>query len=221
MDRRDPDALLCKYTRKMVGFLLFNPRPARILMIGLGGGSLVRWCRRHLPDAAITVCEIDPSVIALRNEFQIPPDDERLEVLLVDGATYLATCTDKFDVILVDAFDRDGLSLSVMTRSFYRDAKERLAAGGTFVMNAVDSLVLSKPCIDGMRAAFPRPIVPVSIPLDGNLILFGFESPISPGVAQRALGQALSVREALALTFPSMCRQLTAILRNAAPPVAT
>jgi spermidine synthase len=179
------------------------------------------WCRRHLPDATITVCEIDPAVIALRDESQIPPDDERLEVLLVDGATYLATWTDKLDLILVDAFDRDGLSRAVMTDTFFRDARECLAAGGTFVMNAVDSLVLGRPCIDGMRAALARPIVPVSIPVDGNLLLFGCESLISPGIARRALGQAPTIRESLALTFPSMCRQLASILRNATPQSVT
>src|SRR5262249_55489323 len=62
----DPDALIAQYTRKMMAFLLFNPNPEHIVMIGLGGGSLAKFCYRNLPRSRITVVEISPDVIALR-----------------------------------------------------------------------------------------------------------------------------------------------------------
>ena len=43
-----PDELQVDYTRTMMGFLLLDPQPRRITMIGLGGGSLVKFCHRHL-----------------------------------------------------------------------------------------------------------------------------------------------------------------------------
>src|SRR5678809_13316 len=55
----DPDALIAQYTRKMMAFLLFNPNPKHIVMIGLGGGSLAKFCYRHLPGSKITVVEIN------------------------------------------------------------------------------------------------------------------------------------------------------------------
>ncbi len=73
----DPHALVNDYTRKMMGFLLFCPEPRRVLMIGLGGGSLVKFCNRHLPTTHVTVVEIDANVIALRSHFEIPPDGDR------------------------------------------------------------------------------------------------------------------------------------------------
>jgi spermidine synthase len=54
MDTRWPNALELEYTRMMMGFLLFKPAPARIAMLGLGGGSLAKFCRHHLPAADIT-----------------------------------------------------------------------------------------------------------------------------------------------------------------------
>jgi spermidine synthase len=69
----------------MMAFLLFNPRPRRILILGLGGGSLAKFCYRHLPSATITAVEIDPHVMALREEFRVPADDERFRVLQGDG----------------------------------------------------------------------------------------------------------------------------------------
>ena len=68
------------YTRTMMGFLLFNRAPAHIGMIGLGGGSLVKFCHRSLPLSKMTVLEINPHVIALRREFLVP-DDAIREVL--------------------------------------------------------------------------------------------------------------------------------------------
>ena len=86
MSLSDPDALIAQYTRKMMAFLLFNPHPEHIVMIGLGGGSLAKFCYRNLPRSRITVVEIDEDVIALRDEFCIPKDDGRFRVVHDDGA---------------------------------------------------------------------------------------------------------------------------------------
>ena len=52
-----PAALELEYTRMMMGFLLFNPAPDSIAFIGLGGGSLVKFCYRHLPHTQLSVAE--------------------------------------------------------------------------------------------------------------------------------------------------------------------
>ena len=54
MSLHEPDALITAYTRKMMAFLLFNPAPKRITMVGLGGGSLAKFCHRNLQQAQIT-----------------------------------------------------------------------------------------------------------------------------------------------------------------------
>ena len=61
-----PDALVLAYARAMMCFALFVPRPRHILMVGLGGGSLAKFCHRHFPHTRITVVEISAEVIALR-----------------------------------------------------------------------------------------------------------------------------------------------------------
>ena len=50
----DPETLVAAYTRKMMGFLLFRDRPREVVMIGLGGGSLAKFCHRHLPATTMT-----------------------------------------------------------------------------------------------------------------------------------------------------------------------
>ncbi|WP_254425698.1 fused MFS/spermidine synthase [Polaromonas sp. A23] len=123
------------YTRTMMGFLLFQPAPAHIGMIGLGGGSLAKFCYRQLPASRITVLEINPHVIALRRDFQIPDDDERLQVIAADGALYLQAEKPAFDVLLVDGFDHEGQPAALCSQRFYDDCLAALADGGVLVVN--------------------------------------------------------------------------------------
>jgi spermidine synthase len=73
MSLKEPFALELDYTQAMMSFLLFLARPQHIFMLGLGGGSLAKFCWRHVGSARITVVEIDPDVIAFRDEFELPP----------------------------------------------------------------------------------------------------------------------------------------------------
>src|SRR5471032_1723869 len=105
-----PCHLSLAYLRAMMMFVLFVPRPRHVLMIGLGGGSLAKFCYRHLPRTRISVVEINPDVIALREAFAIPEDDQRFEIINDDGATFLAKGRARPDIILVDAFDAMGVA---------------------------------------------------------------------------------------------------------------
>lgn len=135
MDLRQPEALNLEYTRTMMGFLLFVPEPESIAMVGLGGGSLTKFCHRHLPRTRIRVIEINPHVIALRNEFEVPPDDQRLSVVLGDGARFVRSCPERFDVLMIDGYDDNGLPPALSSQRFYNDCRELLTPGGILVVN--------------------------------------------------------------------------------------
>lgn len=135
MQRDDPDALDLGYTRTMMGFLLFQPAPRCIAMVGLGGGSLAKFCHRHLPQAQIQVAEINPHVIALRDEFCVPPDSERFSVLRGDGAMFVRHSVTPRDVLLVDGFDDLGQPARLCSQRFYDDCLGMLQAGGVLVIN--------------------------------------------------------------------------------------
>jgi spermidine synthase len=137
MLRHDPYALALGYTRTMMGFLLFQPSPRRISMIGLGGGSLAKYCYRHLPDTVITAVEINPQVIAIRDRFHVPRDDERFRVICADGAQYVNAPDHRPDVLLVDGFNADGLPVELGSRTFYEACRHRLSDDGVLVANLV------------------------------------------------------------------------------------
>jgi spermidine synthase len=134
-----PTQLDVDYTRTMMGFLLFDCAPRKLLMIGLGGGSLLKSCHRHLPDTQLTVIEINPQVIALRQEFEIPDDDQRLKVVCADGADFIQHTASntlvRYDVLLVDGFDSQGQAPSLCSQGFYDDCYKALSAQGVMVVN--------------------------------------------------------------------------------------
>jgi spermidine synthase len=130
-----PDELALGYTRAMMGFLLFQGKPRHILMVGLGGGSLVKYCHRHLPRVRITVLEIDADVIALRGQFMIPPDDERLQVIHCDAADYLARSRLGIDVLLLDGFTADGPAAELTSDQFFAHCRRLVNPHGIMVAN--------------------------------------------------------------------------------------
>lgn len=130
-----PERLVLAYTRAMMGFALFAPRPRHIAMVGLGGGSLAKFCHRHLPGTRITVLEIDPQVIAVRDQFQVPPDSPAFTVLETDAVLHMAEVADTYDVILVDGFGGNGMPAALGTARFYADCRRALRAGGVLVAN--------------------------------------------------------------------------------------
>ena len=130
-----PDQLVLAYARAMMCFTLFQPRPQHIVMVGLGGGSLVKFCHRYLPHSRITVLELRADVIALREQFAIPPDDARLRIVCADAARHMAALADSADVLLVDGFDADGLPPALSSARFYADCRRALRPGGVLVAN--------------------------------------------------------------------------------------
>lgn len=173
----DPDKLCFAYTRKMMMFLLFNRTPQRILLLGLGGGSLAKFCYRHLYPAALTAVEINPAIIVLREEFRIPADDTRFRVLCADGASYLSHLPRSKDVILVDACDRQGVAPQLDSIEFYQNARRCLSPEGVFVSNLCGDW---KSCASHLRKiadVFGDNLLALNVRSSRNVIVFAFKEP--------------------------------------------
>ena len=168
----DPHVLDLDYTRTMMGFLLFHPQPRHIAMIGLGGGSLAKFCHRHLPRAQILVVEINPHVIALRDEFHVPCDDGRFRVVLGDGAQFVRYRSTRADVLMVDGFDDQGLPSRLCSQRFYDDCYEMLQPGGILVVNLHFGHVRFDLYLERMRRSFSDNVLVVDDGDGSNSIVF-------------------------------------------------
>jgi spermidine synthase len=172
MQLQQPDALALEYTRLMMGCLLFDAEPAQIAMIGLGGGSIAKFCHRHLPRSRLTVIEINPHVIALRERFRVPPDSPRFQVVQDDGAHFVANTPARFDVLLVDAFDAERMPEALGTRRFYDDCADALQPNGLLVVNLHATHALFPVYLDRVRGSFGPHVLRVDDHDGTNSVVF-------------------------------------------------
>ena len=178
MYKHAPDDLVLSYTRTMMGFLVFNKQPRHVGMIGLGGGSMPKYCYRHLPDTTISIAEINPEVIALRDRFLVPKDDHRFKIYCEDGADFVRRHPGHFDVLLVDGFDDKGQPPQLCSRQFYTHCYRSLTSPGVLVVNVSDGHHL----ISRIRRSVGNQVI-VSDGGDGssNIIVFAGKGNIRAG----------------------------------------
>lgn len=189
MQIRDPHALDLEYTRTMMGFLLFKPEPGNIAMIGLGGGSLAKFCHRYLPRSRIQVIEINPHVIALRNEFHVPLNDERFTVVQGDGAQFVRLRATRPDILMVDGFDAQGLPARLSSQRFYDDCAEMLQPDGIMVVNLHYGHASYDRHLERIRRSFSDAVLVIDDGELSNSIVFAFKgsglAQLRPGVVRR------------------------------------
>lgn len=196
-----PWRLAVDYTLTLAGFLLFKPQPSRIAMVGLGGGSLVKFCHRQLPQSHMTAVEINPHVIALRELFGIPPDDARLQILQADGAAFVAAQEQTLDVLIVDGFDQHGQPAALCSPAFYDDCFSALAPDGVLAVNLHQGHVDHAVYAERLRRSFAGNAVEIDAPEKGNCVVFASRgAAISP--------RTLKTQAALAVLDGDARRQL-------------
>lgn len=131
-----PDVLELEYTQAMMAFLLFCPQPRDVLAVGLGAGSIPRYLRARMPEARITVVEINPGVItAARQYFSLPAEDRHLRIVLGDGAVHVPAHPASADVLMLDGFEDGAHATELCTQRFYDAACAALREGGVLSAN--------------------------------------------------------------------------------------
>jgi spermidine synthase len=203
-----PDKLCLAYTRKMMAFLLFNSVPERILLLGLGGGSLAKFCYWRLRCATVTAVEANPDVIALREEFRIPADNDRFRVIRADGAAYVADIPPCKDVILADACDRAGIAPELDAIEFYQNARRCLSREGVFVINVCGDIRCRAEHLLKIRAVFGDDFMMLQVGADGNVIVFAFKERRPKIDWQYLEATAVDLKRRFDLNFPKCVRRL-------------
>lgn len=138
----DPNRMVFNYTRMMMAALFVNPAPQRILIVGLGGGTLPSALASLLPQAEIDVVEIDPAVVRVAREYFGFAPSARLRVHQLDGRALveqMMRAQRQFDLIMLDAFDFNYIPRHLMTQEFLEQVKSILAPGGVLAANTFAS----------------------------------------------------------------------------------
>lgn len=104
-----------------------------ILILGNGTGTFATQCQRYFDNTNIEGVEIDDKITNLaRKYFELPED---VTVTTYDGRAYLNVCDDKYDVIMVDAYQDITIPFQMSTIEFFTMVKDHLKDDGVMVVN--------------------------------------------------------------------------------------
>ncbi|MFJ2487905.1 polyamine aminopropyltransferase [Pseudomonas sp. NPDC087639] len=118
--------------------ILAHGTAKRVLIIGGGDGGMLREVAKHGSVEHITMVEIDGTVVDMCKQF-LPNhskgayEDPRLNLVIDDGMRFVATTTDKFDVIISDSTDPIGPGEVLFSENFYQACHRCLNEGGILV----------------------------------------------------------------------------------------
>jgi spermidine synthase len=155
VDLKDPDNMPVEYNRIMPVALAYPKETRRILMIGLGAGSISTYLGRAMPNAQIDVVELDPGVIAAAKKYFGLRETDKVHFIESDGRVYLNRHKDSYDLILLDAFRELGVPFHMLTREFYQLVSAHLAPGGAVASNVVANTRLYVSTLITLHAVFP------------------------------------------------------------------
>jgi spermidine synthase len=190
MNLRDPGELTVEYTRFMTAGVAYPPKVERIAEIGLGGGRTVSYLSASLPDTGILAIELDKDVVDLAKKYFKFRETARLRAVVSDGRAYLLKDTEKWDIILIDAYRGPFVPFHLLTKEFYQLVKSRLNPGGVVVQNIEPTTMLFDSATATLKSVFP------SVDLydgGGNVVAVGSDGPQLPQA--ELLARAAKVQE--------------------------
>lgn len=182
---REPLALELAYTRGMMCFLLFNTQIKQVLAIGLGGGSIAKYMHAYCVDIMIQVIELNPNIIQIaRSQFYLPENNERLVVIEGDGLQYLAEGSGDADVLLIDAFDSNGIPPDFCSQDFFDQCVLNLKADGILAINLWGSDKKFDSYLQRIEQSFSGNVLVLPTGRPGNIVVFGFKkAPVDLRIA--------------------------------------
>ena len=186
-----PDALVHEYIQRMMAWLLFLD-PATVgerqaVQLGLGAGSLTKFCARELRMKNTTAIELNPQVLhACRGWFKLPADGPRIQVVLADAAQEILAprWQASVDVLQVDLYDEEAAAPVLDSARFYADCRNTLTLDGCMTVNLFGRSSSFRKTVDKIAAAFGMDAVwAFKATREGNTVVLAQRTASRPGRA--------------------------------------
>ena len=168
----DPDHLELPYARVMVSALALCQQPKRILVVGLGGGTIPCFLHKHYPKTQIDVVDIDPGVVEAAKRFFDFREDATMRAYVQDGRRFIEARPRTYDLIFLDAFGSENIPYHLTTQQFLQAVRRALTPDGLAVGNIWSRA--SNPLYDAMVRTYQEvfdELYILDVPYAGNKIL--------------------------------------------------
>jgi len=159
----EPYKLVHEYIQRMMAWLLFvDPDTVgkrQALQLGLGAGSLTKYCAKELRMKNTTAIELNPQVLhACRGWFKLPADTARLQVVLGDAAQEIRQpqWQGTVDALQVDLYDEEAAAPVLDSAEFYSDCRNTLTEEGCMTVNLFGRSSSFDSSVNKIAAAFGR-----------------------------------------------------------------
>ena len=135
----EPQKLVFNYTKLLFSsLLLLDKAPEKILIIGLGGGTMSNSLHQLYPQAIIENVEIDPAVIKVARQYFSFFENDKVTSKVQDGRIFVKRAAMKnqtYDWIILDAFNGDYIPEHLLTKEFLQETKSLLSKDGVLSAN--------------------------------------------------------------------------------------
>jgi spermidine synthase len=200
----DPDDLPLRYAQVMTIAAIYPESTKKVLMLGLGGGSISTYLGRFLPEATITTVEIDPGVITAAKTYFGLRETDRMRYRAGDGRVFLNRNSEPYDLILLDAYRGGYVPFHLLTREFYALVKQRLAPGGAAAFNVHDGNKLYSSTIKTLGEVFPAlDLYPTGL---GEVIAVATNAPLDKDTLERRAA-TLQARHGFRFPLPQLLQR--------------
>lgn len=209
----EPERLHSVYARAMMGWLLFKDLPGRVLMIGLGGGSLAKFLLDRFEDCRIKVVECRRGVVKIaRSHFDLPLDP-RLKIKIGDGGRFIRqrslTHSEQYDLMMIDAFDHAGMADSVSGEAFFDSCRILLRRDGMLAINLWGTdKDLFRQVAWQLGRVFDWRLLFLPVRGRGNVIAFAFNEGVDRPALKTLKTRAQTLEQRYFLEFPTFVQDI-------------
>ncbi len=217
MTLKEPTSLRLLYPRFTSLGLTLRPEPQRVLIIGLGGGSIAKKYQHEFPSMEVDVAEIDPVVIEVAKKYFHFKEDKNVRVHAQDGRLFLMRAPRLYDLVLLDAYYADAVPFHLTTKEFFQIAGSKLSSKGAVVVNMIGSVTgprskIVRSMIKTIRGIFPQLYIFPTLGADEdslwnsqNIIIVASKDPVRVSI-QEIVKRATSLGRGL---FPESLRDIS------------
>lgn len=171
VDLTDPLKPVVAYTKTLYAGLFFQPKPSRVLMVGLGGAGIHRLFTAAFPESFVQTVELDPKVYELSQSHMAFKPTANTPVALMDGRVFVKRDRQKWDWLILDAFCGGYVPPHLKSEEFYKECAERLADDGVFITNLHATTNLYYSDIKTLQKVFPQ-VVLFQVAGRGNVLAY-------------------------------------------------
>ena len=219
MQLKNPDQLHLAYTKAMMSWLLFKDvGDDDILLMGLGGGSLAKYLLQHFPNCRVEAVEYRAAVAEIAHDYFELPRDTRLNVVIDDGAHYarerLNLQREFYSVIMLDAFDSQGMAESLCNLEFFAACQTMLKKDGILVVDLWNTTEQFTQLFSWLGRLFEAKLL--FLPVHGMVNVIGlFFHENTPVYSRKALQKrAIQLEKTYRLPFKQFLKDLIAYNPN-------